>query len=224
MKITETLFSLADAEYRAFQAPLIPHLPAESFIGVRTPAIKSLAKEIIGTPEADAFMQELPHTYFEENQLHSFIISDMKDYDSCLNEINRFLPYIDNWATCDQCSPKVFKKNTDQLIHEIKKWIQSDHPYTVRFAIKVLMNHYLKENYQPEYLDMVSNVSMEHYYVQMMQAWYFATALAHQYDDTLKILESSRLPLWVHNKTIQKAGESYRISDEQKEYLKQLKR
>lgn len=222
--IQKQLFNLRDSSYKAFNHNLIPNIPSASVIGVRTPDLRKYAKELKDTDLATELLSQLPHTYFEENQLHSFIISDMKDYDSCLNEINRFLPYIDNWATCDQCSPKVFKKNTNQLIHEVKKWIQSDHPYTVRFAIKVLMNHYLKENYQPEYLDMVSNVSMEHYYVQMMQAWFFATALAHQYDDTLKILESNRLPLWVHNKTIQKAVESYRISDEQKEYLKQIKR
>lgn len=223
MSIQETLFSLADAEYRAFQAPLIPNLPADAFIGVRTPALKAYAKEINGTPEADAFMQTLPHRYFDENQLHAFLISACRDYDAVLCAINRFLPYVNNWATCDQLRPAVFKKHTDTLILHIRGWLGSSHVYTVRFGIGMLMAHYLDSAFQPEYLELAAGIQSTEYYINMMRAWYFATALAKQYDAVIPFITGKRLDQWTHNKTIQKARESRRISDEQKKLLYSLR-
>ena len=223
MNIQETLFSLADAEYRAFQAPLIPNLPADAFIGVRTPALKAYAKEINGTPEADAFMQTLPHRYFDENQLHAFLISACRDYDAVLRAINRFLPFVNNWATCDQLRPAVFKKHTDTLILHIREWLGSSHVYTVRFGIGMLMAHYLDSTFQPEYLELAAGIQSTEYYINMMRAWYFATALAKQYDAVIPFITGKRLDQWTHNKTIQKARESRRISDEQKKLLYSLR-
>ena len=223
MNIQETLFSLADAEYRAFQAPLIPNLPADAFIGVRTPALKAYAKEINGTPEADAFMQTLPHRYFDENQLHAFLISACRDYDAVLRAINRFLPFVNNWATCDQLRPAVFKKHTDTLILHIREWLGSSHVYTVRFGIGMLMAHYLDSTFQPEYLELAAGIQSTEYYINMMRAWYFATVLAKQYDAVIPFITGKRLDQWTHNKTIQKARESRRISDEQKKLLYSLR-
>ena len=223
MNIQETLFSLADAEYRAFQAPLIPNLPADAFIGVRTPALKAYAKEINGTPEADAFMQTLPHRYFDENQLHAFLISACRDYDAVLRAINCFLPFVNNWATCDQLRPAVFKKHTDTLILHIREWLGSSHVYTVRFGIGMLMAHYLDSTFQPEYLELAAGIQSTEYYINMMRAWYFATALAKQYDAVIPFITGKRLDQWTHNKTIQKARESRRISDEQKKLLYSLR-
>ena len=224
MTIREKLFSMQDIKYRDFHSKLVPDKEKEYAIGVRTPQLRALAKELFKTEEAEGFLQELPHCYFEENQLHSFLIAQIKDYDTAISEVKRFLPYIDNWATCDQLNPKVFKKNTDKLISEIKEWIHSEHTYTVRFGVCMLMNYYLDDNFKTEYTDMVSEIRSEEYYINMVIAWYFATALAKQYDAVLPYIEQGRLSVWTHNKTIQKARESFRITDEQKSYLKTLKR
>ena len=222
-EIQELLFTKQDIKYRDFQAPLFPSIDKEKMIGVRTPELKKLAKELFGSDVANKFIETLPHEYFDENQLHAFLISLIKDYDTCLKEVDRFLPYIDNWGTCDQLSPKVFAKHKDELIVDIKRWVKSKHVYTVRFAIGMLLNLYLDESFQEEYLELVSKVKSDEYYINMMIAWYFATALAKQYDATIKNIEDKCLDPWVHNKTIQKAVESYRISDNQKAYLKSLK-
>lgn len=222
-EIADLLFSKQDEQYRAFQAPLIPTIDKNLMIGVRTPELKKIAKEIGDTSLGKSFIETLSHSYFEENQLHAFIVSNIKDYQSCLIEVKRFLPYIDNWATCDQLCPRVFSKHKAELINEIKEWLKSDHLYTKRFAIKMLMSFYLDDSFNKEHLELVSNVKSEEYYLNMMIAWYFATALAKQYNSTIKCLEDKKLSPWVHNKTIQKALESYRVSDEQKAYLISLK-
>ncbi len=222
--IQERLFALQDADYAAFQRPLIPTVGEETFIGVRTPALRSLAKELRGSAEAEAFLHALPHAYFEENQLHAFLIALETDVNAALALTDAFLLYIDNWATCDQLTPKAFRKNLSALNGKIDIWIKSEHEYTVRFAIKMLMDHFLEDTFSPEILTQAAAVSREEYYVRMMQAWFFATALAKQYDAALPYLEENRLALWVHNKTIQKAVESYRITPEQKVYLRTLRR
>ena len=222
-EIVNLLFSKQDIKYRDFQAPVFPNINKERMIGVRTPELKKLAKELYGNELAKEFVETLPHQYFDENQLHAFLISLIKDYESCLNEVERFLPYIDNWGTCDQLSPKVFAKHKDELIVSIKKWLKSKHTYTVRFAIGLLLALYLDESFKEEYMELVSQVISEEYYINMMVAWYFATALAKQWNTAIKYIEGKKLSPWVHNKTIQKAVESYRISEEQKVYLKGLK-
>ncbi len=220
----EELFKLQDVKYRDFQKKLIPTVDPDTVIGVRTPELRKLAKQMRGTPEAEAFLEVLPHEFFDENQLHAFLISEEKDYDRCIRRVEVFLPHIDNWATCDQMSPKVFKKHKDDLLTRIRKWMKSDHPYTVRFAIGMLMQHYLDDDFDSIYPEMVSKIRSEEYYVNMMIAWYFATALAKQYEAAVPYLETQKLDVWTHNKAIQKARESYRITPEQKEYLKTLKR
>lgn len=217
-RILEQLFSLRDEAYRDFQAKLIPNIDAESIIGVRTPALRKLAKEI--SPE---FRQELPHRYFEENQLHAFSLEGLKDFDMTLREVEAFLPLVDNWATCDQMNPKIFRKHREELLEAIRRWIESDHPYIVRFGIRMLMDHFLDDAFDPAYLKMVSTVHHEDYYVRMMAAWYFATALTKQYEAALPYITDYRLEKWIHNKTIQKAVESYRITGEKKEFLKQFR-
>ena len=223
MEIANQLFILQDKQYAGFQARLLPTLNRESIIGVRTPELRKLAKQLHKSANSDAFLRELPHRYFDENQLHAFLISEIKDYYDCLIAVKAFLPYIDNWATCDQLSPKVFAKHKDELITEIKLWFCSSLEYTIRFAIKMLMQHYLDADFQPQYNDLVAGVKRDEYYVRMMQAWYFATALAKQYDATIPYLETQHLDAWTHNKTIQKAIESYRLTDKQKDYLRTLK-
>lgn len=221
--IQSLLFAKQDIKYRDFQAPLFPNIDKERMIGVRTPELKKLAKELFGSELANKFIETLPHRYFDENQLHAFLISLIKDYKTCLKEVERFLPYIDNWGTCDQLSPKVFAKHKEELVVDIKRWIKSKHTYTVRFAIGMLLGLYLDESFKEDYLELVSGVKSDEYYINMMIAWYFATALAKQYDSTIKYIEDKQLDSWVHNKTIQKAVESYRITNEQKAYLKSLK-
>ena len=221
--IQKELFSLQDVQYRDFQSGLIPGVPPESMIGVRTPALRSLAKQLAKREEIADYLQELPHCYFDENQLHAFILSELKDYTRCMNEVRRFLPFVDNWATCDQLSPKVFRKHRPELLENIREWLSSDHVYTIRFAIGMLMEHFLDEDFEPEYPEMVARVCSEEYYVNMMIAWYFATALAKQYEAVFPYLEDRRLDRWTHNKTIQKAVESYRIPDERKAALKSLR-
>lgn len=222
-KIVSDLFKMRDENYRDFQRKLIPNIEADSIIGVRTPDLRNYAKKLAKSEAATSFLRELPHRYFDENQLHAFIISEIKDFDRCIAEINRFLPYVDNWATCDQSSPKVFGKHHSELIAQIREWIKSDRTYTVRFGIGKLMQNFLDDDFSPEYPEMVANIRSDEYYVNMMIAWYFATALAKQYDKTLPFIEGRRLDAWTHNKAIQKAIESYRITPEQKEYLKSLK-
>ncbi|MBQ1495874.1 MAG: DNA alkylation repair protein [Bacilli bacterium] len=221
-KIINYLFSKQDVKYKDFQAKLIPTIDSISIIGVRTNELRNYAKELI-KEDYSLFLKELPHKYFDENQLHAFIISEIKDYDECINCINEFLPFVDNWATCDQMSPKIFKKNIDKLIDKIYIWLESKNIYEIRFGINMLMKYYLDSNYKKEYLEKVSKIESEEYYVNMMIAWFFATALVKQYDETIIYLENKKLDKWVHNKTIQKAIESFRITNEQKEYLRNLK-
>ena len=222
-EIVDILYSKQDKKYRDFQAPLFPNINKEIMIGVRTPELKKLAKELSGQELANEFIKELPHQYFDENQLHAFLVSLIKDYDKCLLEVDKFLPYIDNWGTCDQLSPKVFNKYKDKLIKEIKRWLKSSHVYTKRFAIGLLLGLYLDDDFNEEYLELVSHIRSEEYYINMMIAWFFATALAKKWDYAIKYIEEKKLSIWVHNKTIQKAVESYRINNEQKVYLKSLK-
>ena len=222
-EIRETLFQLQDVKYRDFQSKLIPTAEADTVIGVRTPDLRKYAKKLIKREDIEGYLKSLPHRYFDENQLHAFIISEIKDYDYCLEEVERFLPYVDNWATCDQMAPKVFAKRKEDLFERIKVWISSGETYTVRFGIGMLMRHFLDEKFDLAYPEMVAGVRSEEYYVNMMIAWYFATALAKQYDAVLPYLEEKRLDVWTHNKTIQKSVESYRISPEHKKYLKSLK-
>ena len=221
--ILQKLQELSDLGYRDFQAKLMPTAAKETIIGVRTPAMRALAKELKGTELAAEFMKELPHQYFDENQLHAFFINELKDYDECLQELERFLPYVDNWATCDQLSPKVLKKQPEATLEAIRKWMASQHVYTIRFGMEMLMSFYLDAWFKPEYLAWVAADRNEEYYVKMMVAWFFATALAKQYEATVPYLEQRLLPEWSHKKAIQKACESYRITKEQKEYLRTLK-
>lgn len=224
MNIKEHLLSLADDKYKAFQSSLLPNIEKERIIGVRTPDIKKLAKELIKNNSYKEFISELPHFYYEENNLHAFIIMETKDFDACITEVNLFLPYIDNWATCDSLRPKVFCSNHSALLREIKRWISSEREYTVRYAIEMLMLHFLDDDFSLDFLEWVSQVNTEKYYVHMMVAWYFATALYKKYDKAVLYLENKKIDMWVHNKTIQKACESYRIDEKKKEYLKTLKR
>ena len=221
-EIIKRLNALQDTKYRDFQSKLIPDTKAE-FIGVRTPELRKLAKELIKEGKTDNFLSALPHKYFDENQLHAFIISGIKDFNMCVKEVERFLPYVDNWATCDQMSPKVFKKEKKALLPYINKWLKSGKTYTVRFGMGMLMQHFLGEDFAVEYAEKVACVKSDEYYIKMMQAWYFATALAKNYDEVLPFIENKTLEKWTHNKTIQKSIESYRITDEQKAYLKTLK-
>lgn len=223
-EIRKELKKLQDNGYREMQVTIIPTLEADSIIGVRTPALRQLAKEFAKREDISEFLTDLPHKFFEENQLHAFILSGMKDAESCIRLVDEFLPYVDNWATCDQMSPKVFKKHKQLLLEYVDKWIRSEHTYVKRFAIGMLMEHFLDEDFKTSYLTKVSKIRSEEYYVNMMIAWYFATALAKQYEDTLPFIEKQKLDKWTHNKSIQKAVESYRITQEQKEYLKTLKR
>ena len=222
-EIRRSLFDLQDIKYRDFQAKLIPGKDTETMIGVRTPELRKLAKQMLKREDIGEFLRDLPHRYFDEDQLHAFIVSGIKEYGKCMEELVRFLPFVDNWATCDQMSPGVFKKHKPELLAEIREWLGSEHTYTVRFGIGMLMQHFLDEDFDPAYPELVAGVHSEEYYVNMMIAWYFATALAKQYDAVRPFIEGRRLDPWTHNKTIQKAVESYRISDEQKEYLRSLK-
>ena len=241
MDITQELFKLQDIEYRDFTAKLNPTVDPETIIGIRVPAIRKLAKELVredkenrklrqkdgasdSKSELDAFLASLPHPYFDENMLHGLIIAELRDYERCLMEVERFLPYIDNWAVGDSMTPKLFQKHKAELLPVMKKWIQSPETYTSRYGIRILMTFYLDEDFETEYLDLPLAIETEEYYLRMMIAWFYATALAKQWDATIPIIEAGRLERWTHNKTIQKARESFRITAEQKEYLKSLKR
>lgn len=221
--IRRRLFALQDKKYKAFQCKLMPTVDPETVIGVRTPDLRKLAKEYSKTPEAMEFLKALPHTYYEENNLHGFLIETIKDYDAAIVAVDAFLPFIDNWATCDLMSPKVFKKHLPELFDKIKVWLKSDKTYTVRFGIGMLMSFYLDEHFKPEIPQLVAGIRSDEYYINMMIAWYFATALYKQYDAALPYIQNQRLEKWTHNKAIQKATESYRISDETKAYLRTLK-
>ena len=222
-RIQEKLFELQNTGYRNFHSKLMPEIDIESIIGIRTPQLRNLSKEFAKDKEIDDFLTNLPHRYYDENNMHGFIISEIKDYEHCIAEIDRLLPYVDNWATCDLLRPKSFAKNHSKLIKDIRRWMKSKNTYTIRFGIEMLMTHFLDDDFHPEYLQWVAAVRNDEYYVKMMVAWYFATALAKQYESTLPIIEQKQLIKWTHNKTIQKAIESYRITEEQKAYLKTLK-
>ena len=223
-EIIPNLKNAEDISYRDFQANLIPGIDRSRFIGVRTPQLKAFAKEISKNKKlSNAFIGSLPHKYFDENQLHAFILNEIKDFDKCVTRVSEFLPYIDNWATCDQLSPKVFAKNRERLLPYIDKWIKSEQTYTVRFGIGMLMRHFLDDDFDIKYPQAAAEIKSDEYYINMMIAWYFATALAKQYEAILPFIEEKRLGAWVHNKTIQKAVESCRVTDAQKEYLKSLK-
>lgn len=219
-EIETELFALQDEKYRDFNASLVPTLDKNSFIGVRSPELRRLAKKYAKDERIEAFLSALPHKYQEENTLHGFIISLEKDFDKAIAETERFLPYINNWAVCDGTSPKIFGKSKPELLEYIKKWIKSDETYTVRFAIGMLMQHFLDEEFEPWQMELVISVESEEYYIRMMQAWYMATALAKQYDAAFEVIKAKKLPKQTHNKSIQKAVESYRITDERKEILK----
>ncbi len=221
--IRRRLFDLQDISYQVFMRKLIPTVDQETVIGVRTPDLRKFAKEFSQTSDASEFLKILPHAYFEENNLHGFLIESMKDYDTAIAAVDAFLPYIDNWATCDLISPKIFKKHLPNLYENIKIWLKSGRTYTIRFGIGMLMMFYLDDNLQPEMLNLVANIRSDEYYINMMIAWYFATALTKQYKAALPYIQEQRLAKWTHNKTIQKAIESCRIGGEIKAYLRTLK-
>jgi 3-methyladenine DNA glycosylase AlkD len=222
-QIQNLLFQKQDKTYAAFQAKLIPNINPATIIGVRTPDIKELAKSLFNDSRSHSFLSCLPHRYFDENQVHAFSVSLIKNFDECLKAVTEFLPYIDNWATCDQLNPPVFKKHKNELLAEIKSWLKSNHVYTVRFAIKCLMQHFLDKDFSVEYARLTASIHSDEYYIQMMQAWYFATALAKQYETILPFFTDKSLDINVHNKAIQKACESFRVSEEHKAELKNLK-
>jgi len=224
MNIQEELFKLQDLEYKAFHSRLMPTVPPEKVIGVRVPQLRKLAKAFFKDTASKAFLENLPHKYYEEDNIHAFVLEQIKDFDVALSETEKFLSYIDNWATCDMFLPKVFKTNKEKLLPHARKWLVSDKTYTIRYGMGVLLKLFLDGDFKPEYLKWVADVKSEEYYIRMMQAWYFATALAKQYDSTIVYLTEQRLDSWTHNKTIQKAIESYRIDKETKMYLRMLKR
>lgn len=219
----DKLLKLQDIKYKSFQERLIPNIDKSVIIGIKIPVLRKLAKEMIKDESYIEFLDNLPHVYLEENLLHAILISELKDYDECIFKLNLFLPYIDNWEVCDIISPKVFKKNNIKLIDEIKEWLNSKDEYIIRFGTEILMMYYLDDNFDISHHDLVSKIRSSYYYVNMMIAWYFATALAKKWDISIKYIEENKLDKWTHNKTIQKAIESYRITKEQKEYLRQLR-
>lgn len=221
--IVKTLYTFADEEYRNFNSSLIPNVEKKKFIGVRTPVLRKMAKDIVKSGCAVDFINNLPHQYFEENQLHAFVLSDLPDFDIVIKEIERFLPYMDNWATCDQMSPMVFKKNNDLLLKYINKWIKSKHVYTVRFGVLCLMRYFLDDDFDIKYIDMVSNIKSKEYYVNMMRAWYFATGMAKHFEEFLPYLESGKIDDWTRKRAIQKALESFRVSPAHKEILRKIR-
>ena len=221
--LQQQLFALQDKTYREFHSKLMPDTDKETVIGIRIPVLRKFAREFARRPEAREFLQQLPHQYYEENNLHMMLIIAEKDYEKCLAEVERFVPYIDNWATCDMPVPKCFAKHKQELLPKVEEWIASEETYTIRYGIDLLMALYLDEDFRLEYLELAASVTSEEYYVKMVIAWYFATALAKQWDSTIPYIEQRRLSDWVHRKTIQKAVESYRITKEQKDYLRTLK-
>ena len=224
MDITERLLELADANYAKFQAKLVPNIKVENIIGIRVPVARKFARQFIKEDDCKDFLKALPHHYYDENIIHALLLSEIKNYDECIELLDKFLPYVDNWAVCDIISPKVFKKGRSHLISDIKRWVMDKHEYTIRFGIEMLMSHFLDEDFKEEYLEIPASLSSKEYYVNMMIAWYFATALAKKWDESLKYIKENRLDKWTHNKTIQKSVESYRISDERKAILRGLRR
>ena len=222
-EIREELHKHQDLKYRDLQIKILPSVKPEAIIGVRTPELRKYAKQLSKREDIQEFLDDLPHKFFDEDQLHAFILSEMKDYEKCIGQLEIFLPHVNNWATTDQMSPKVFKKHRAELLKYINKWIKSKKPYTIRYGIGMLMEHFLEEDFDIKYPETVASVRSEEYYVNMMIAWYFATALAKQYDAILPFIENRKLDVWTHNKAIQKSVESYRITPEQKAYLKTLK-
>lgn len=223
MILQDKLFTMQDKQYAAFQANLIPGVSKDSFIGIRVPELRKFAKEYAKEKEAVEFLNQLPHKYYDENMLHGLLISQIKNYEECIHLTDTFLPYVDNWAVCDILSPKVFAQNKEKLLAKIMIWCKSSHTYTCRFGIKMLMSHYLDKEFKKEFLEIPTTVKNDAYYVKMMVAWFFATALAKQWESTIPYIEQKRLVAWTHNKSIQKAIESYRITSEQKAYLRTLK-
>lgn len=223
MTLYDRLIEAKDEEYRQFQVKLVPNIPAETVLGVRTPQLRKIAKEVFAGDDRDAFLNDLPHRYYEENLIHFFVLAMLKDFDECVKRTEAFLPYVDCWPVSDQASPKAFKKNHQRVLPYIKKWIASEHVYTARFGIRMLMNEFLGEDFREEYLALAAAKKGENYYLKMMLAWFFATALAKRYDETVPYLENRRLDAWVHKKAIQKAVESYRVTDAHKAYLKSLR-
>ncbi len=224
MDIEKELFKLRDLKFRDFNAKLIPNISKETVIGVKTPQLKQFAKEVYKSEEYRDFLTALPHKYFEENQLHAFIISQITDFDMAIYELERFLPYVNNWATCDQLIMKAIAKNPERIPDKIDLWLESDKTYTVRFAIGLLMRYFLDDRFDKKYLKKVAAIKSDEYYINMMIAWYFATALAKQWNNTIKYIDGKTLSIWVHNKTIQKARESFRVTEEHKTLLKGLVR
>lgn len=222
-RIQAELWEMQDVGYKDFHAKLIPTVAPEAIIGVRTPQARKYAKKLAKDPEIGDFLAQLPHRYYDENNVHAFVVEQIKDYEECLVQTERFLPYIDNWATCDMMAPKVFAKHKAELLGPVRRWIDSSETYTIRYGVGMLMRFYLDEDFRPEYLQWVAEIHSEEYYVNMMRAWYFATALAKQYETVVPYLEEKRLDGWTHNKAIQKACESYRMTAEQKKYLRGLK-
>lgn len=222
-EIRKTLFELADEDYKSFHAKLIPNVPRERIIGVRTPALRKYAKEIFRGGEYAEFLNELPHKYYEEDNLHAFLVEQINDYNEVVLHLDKFLPFVDNWATCDMTSPACFSKNLDKLYIDACRWIDSKSTYAIRFGVCMLMKYYLDDNFKSEYAEKVAGIKSEEYYIKMVVAWYFASALAVQYESSLPFIEEMRLDKWTHNKAIQKACESYRVSDENKKYLKSLR-
>lgn len=222
--IQNKLFELCDSEYKKFHSSLVPTIDLDKIIGVRVPTLRKFAREFFKTTDTSVFCDSLPHKYYEENSLHAFLICEIKNFDECITALNKFLPYVDNWGTCDSIRPKCFAKNKDSLILHIENWLNSSHTYTVRFGIEMLMTHFLDEGFDKRFLERVSEIESQEYYVNMMVSWYFATALAKQWESAIPFIEENRLGDWVHNKTIQKAVESYRITEEQKNYLKALRK
>lgn len=225
MSIRDNLIELHDKEYADFQSKLVPNISRERIIGVRIPEARKLAKEI-REEEAREFLADLPHYYYDENILHGLLISEIKDNTSTIEELDSFLPFIDNWAVCDIISPKVFRKkeNRKELISDIRRWSKSNHTYTARFGLKMLMTHFLGDDFKKEYLEIPLSIKTDEYYLQMMIAWLFATALSKQWEETIKVLKEKKLETFIQNKTIQKARESRRITKEQKDFLKRLKK
>lgn len=222
--IREELFAMREPEYAEFQRRLIPNIPPATIVGVRVPKIRALAKRVSRTMEAEAFLDELPHKTFDENLLHGMLVAEMKDFDRCLEAVDRFLPFIDNWAVCDTLSPKVFKKGKERLLEKVRGWVSSEHEYTCRFGIGMLLTYFLDEDFETELLTIPASISSDAFYVRMMISWFFATALAKQWDATIPYITENRLAPWILNKTIQKAIESRRISDERKAFLREFKR
>ena len=223
MTLYDRLLAVKDDAYRAFQAILVPGIPPETILGVRTPEMRKIAREVFAGPDREAFLNDLPHQYYEENLIHFFVISMIRDFDACIQAVEAFLPYVDCWPVSDQATPKAFAKNHRELLPYIRKWIASEHVYTARFGMRMLMNEFLGEDFREEYLELVANKKCEDYYLKMMAAWFFATALAKRYDETIPYFKDRRLEEWIHKKSIQKALESYRVTDEHKQYLKSLR-